>query len=388
MTKEDGYVFSDQDNKNNKMSRIDQYDILIFGAGPAGCTTAILLSKKGFRVAIIHSNKPKRIGLGECLPPESKPLLDQLGLWSKLRNDGHRICHGNLAVWENNSLYSNEFIYSPWGHGWQLDREAFDRMLLNEAKRNGTDILSNTKISNIHSKNNAWLVNGADKHFIVKFLVDASGRSGWISHKLGARRHAYDNQIAIVGKFQNNIGNDNDSFTLVEASENGWWYTSSLPNGNRIVIFFTDPINAHLNRDRFPFLNEISKTTHISKRVFPHYIMQNDPLLVPANTTILDNITGYNWLAVGDSAITHDPISSYGLTFALQTGFKAVSSIVSACEGDRLALHKYEEDLNHQFMRFLLQLQYIYSKSKFSNIYWKNRYYSSTIQNKFINLMK
>jgi hypothetical protein len=56
--------------------------------------------------------------------------------------------------------------------------------------------------------------------------------------------------------------------------------------------------------------------------VSPNYFLgRSSSVLIPTNTSILDKITGKNWLGIGDSAITHDPISSYGLNFALKTSF-------------------------------------------------------------------
>jgi flavin-dependent dehydrogenase len=63
------------------------------------------------------------------------------------------------------------------------------------------------------------------------------------------------------------------------------------------------------------------------KRVFPNYFLGSTSVLNPANTSILDKITGKNWLVIGDAIITHDPISFYGLNFVLQTSFLAVSVI-------------------------------------------------------------
>ena len=67
----------------------------------------------------------------------------------------------------------------------------------------------------------------------------------------------------------------------------------------------------------------------MSKRVFSNYFLgrSKGSVLIPANTSILDKITGKNWLVIGDAAITHDPISSYGLNFVLKTSFQAVSVI-------------------------------------------------------------
>jgi flavin-dependent dehydrogenase len=349
---------------------IKYYDILIIGGGPSGSVTSLLLSKHGFKVAMIDSNTKKKFGTGECLAPESKPLLEQLGLWKKLKNDGHVPCYGNQSVWQDNSIRSNDFMYSPWGHGWQLDRLKFDLMLQKEARRNNVDVVLGSKITSIQWTNSQWVINGTREQFITRFLVDAAGRNSCISYRLGSRRHFLDHQVAISGRFQTRINYDTDSFTLVEAAENGWWYCASLPCGYKIVTFFTNPQNASINRNKSFFINQISKTMYISRLVFPNYSLKDNPIVVPANTSILDKIIGNNWLAVGDAAISHDPISSYGLTFALRTGFHAAYSIKSTFNNDSSTINKYEQSLKQEFKRFLLKLKHTYSNSKFFNSYW------------------
>lgn len=352
---------------------IRYYDVLVIGSGPAGSMTAIWLSKYGFKVAIIDLNIKKKFGVGECLPPECKPFLNPLGLWNQLKIEGHRPCYGNQSVWEDNLLHSNDFIYSPWGHGWHLDRRKFDLMLQNEAKRNNVDFVLDVKTTNLQLTNNYWNIYGLNESFVAKFLVDATGRSSWISQKLGIKRHFFDYQVAIIAMFQNKInGDDTDSFTLVEASKSGWWYTATLPEGYRVVIFFTDPRNVRLFSNRLFFLKEISKTVYISKRIFPNYSIKTDTIVSPANTSILEKITGQNWLAVGDAAISHDPISSYGLNFALQTSFNAALSIKSFFNNNNFSdIYIYEKNIKQGFNKFLSKLKDIYDKSKFSNSYWE-----------------
>ena len=39
-------------------------------------------------------HKIKHFVIGESLPPECKPILEQLGLWNDFKGDGHRPCYG------------------------------------------------------------------------------------------------------------------------------------------------------------------------------------------------------------------------------------------------------------------------------------------------------
>lgn len=125
------------------------YDVLIIGAGPAGSTTAILLTRSGIKVALTDVHKIKHFVIGERLPPECKPILEKLGLWNDFEGDAHRPCYGNQSVWGHPSLQSTDFINSPWGHGWNIDRIKFEKMLRNSAKQKGVDFYLGTRIVKI-----------------------------------------------------------------------------------------------------------------------------------------------------------------------------------------------------------------------------------------------
>src|SRR4051794_23354886 len=65
------------------MSRI--YDAVVVGGGPAGSTTALLLARSGWSVALVDKDVfPRRKVCGECIAAGNLALLDRLGLGSVL----------------------------------------------------------------------------------------------------------------------------------------------------------------------------------------------------------------------------------------------------------------------------------------------------------------
>jgi flavin-dependent dehydrogenase len=327
----------------------------------------------------VHKIKP--FVIGESLPPECKPILEQLGLWNDFKGDGHRPCYGNQSVWGHLSLQSTDFINSPWGHGWNIDRIKFERMLRNSAKQNGVDFYLGTKIVKIERLyNNKWHLKLASSHYLnANFIVDATGRAGWLAIRLGSKRCHMDHQVALVSKFKNNNSySDQDSTTLIEAVEKGWWYSAVIPSGFRVVIFFTDGIYAHLFKEPSTFLKEIHNTAHISKRIIPFYSMIEEPKVILSNTSILDKLVGKNWLSVGDAAVAHDPISSYGLMWSLKSSINAALTVTTDLKGDdndNTALGKYEKKIKVEFSYFIDRLRNIYRR--------ENRFPQSKYWNRF-----
>ncbi len=57
------------------------FDAIIVGAGPAGASAAILLSKAGLSVALVEKQAfPRRKVCGDCVSASNLPLLDGLGI--------------------------------------------------------------------------------------------------------------------------------------------------------------------------------------------------------------------------------------------------------------------------------------------------------------------
>jgi flavin-dependent dehydrogenase len=56
------------------------YDALVIGGGPAGATTALLLARAGWSVALVERKAfPRRKVCGEFISATSEPLLRDLG---------------------------------------------------------------------------------------------------------------------------------------------------------------------------------------------------------------------------------------------------------------------------------------------------------------------
>src|SRR5439155_22518051 len=60
-------------------------DVLIIGAGPAGCAAAALLAEMGHRVLVLEREKFPRYHIGESLLPFTFYPLQRLGLIEKMR---------------------------------------------------------------------------------------------------------------------------------------------------------------------------------------------------------------------------------------------------------------------------------------------------------------
>lgn len=87
------------DNQTTSANTAIQTDILIVGAGPAGCAAAITLAKSGRQVLLIDQHDfPRDKTCGDGLIPDSMEALTQLGVLDKVKQAANAIkgvaCHG------------------------------------------------------------------------------------------------------------------------------------------------------------------------------------------------------------------------------------------------------------------------------------------------------
>ncbi len=194
----------------------------------------------------------------------------------------------------------------------------------------------------------------------ARFLVDASGRGAALAHCLGARRRVLDRLIAIWCLFPA-AAEDEGGVTLIEAFADGWWYSVRLPEGRRIAVLLTDADvgAARTARSRQGFADLLADTLHVRASVggLPPC---GAPAVTVASSSCLDPLQGEGWLAVGDAALTFDPLSSQGILTALYSAEKAAAAVEQALAGQPEALPAYGLMLRGIFADYGLSYRRIY----------------------------
>jgi flavin-dependent dehydrogenase len=325
-------------------------DVAVIGGGPAGAATALALKRAGCRVVIIERRDSIVPRVGETLPPAVRLPLESLDLWPEFVNDGHMPSVGNRSAWGSDDLADRDFIFSPYGSGWHLDRQRFDQMFQDAAVSAGVILLRGTSLTRFESLPvEGWRLrlNGpaGSASVTTRFVVDASGRAASFARPHGIKRHLLDHMVGVAGWLEPGPeGATLERFTLVESVESGWWYSALMPDGELVVVYMTDADLASQRKLRSEdnWLTLLRQTRHTLARVESHgYHLTGPTQIVAASSSFLDEVTGDSWLAVGDAAAAYDPLSSQGILTALDTALKAAPAINAYLNGDRAALREY-----------------------------------------------
>jgi flavin-dependent dehydrogenase len=264
--------------------------------------------------------------------PEAVVPLSRLGATRVLDPREHLTSPGIVAAWGSSEPHENDFIFSPYGSGWHLDRRRFDEALARSAADAGARLIPAARpFACGRGPGGTWHVVIATGDGTVEvtthWVVDATGRAAWFARRLGTRRYAFDRLVGLVGLVDDPA--PSDPRTFIEAAEDGWWYVAALPGGRSVVIFFTDADldEARPNAAGPLWLRRLASARLIADRLST--ARRAGPLRsVSAASTLADRVVGDGGLAIGDAACTLDPLSSQGIGWAITAGLEAARVIL------------------------------------------------------------
>lgn len=335
--------------------------IIIVGGGPAGAALAITLARRGARAVVLEARSGPGIKVGECIPPETNPLLEKLGIKDRMSRGDHLLLYGKRSVWGSDSVVEQDFLFGVNGPGWQLNRRKFEQQLSDAARAEGVDFHYGHRLISCSLEKQRWSLSvntpEGKKEMEADFIVDATGRPARLARQAGANHIRYDKLIAVVAEIKASSNSEQqDAFTTVEAVASGWWYSARLPGGALSVLYLTD--SDLIDHKTICQINcwqaELEKTRYIR-----NYVSEtggtflSPPGIISASSLRLDAVTGERWLAVGDAATAYDPLASYGISSALGAGFYGGHAVADFLAGSTSALDTYRGILDQSYARYL-----------------------------------
>jgi flavin-dependent dehydrogenase len=307
------------------------FDVCVFGAGPAGASTAAHLADLGVTVLVLDRFSPKKAWGGESFTGAIRFPLSMLGLWEDFLNAGHVPGFEQRTGWGGVSRIDSS-IYHHHGNLWHVDRERFDEDLREAVRQRAIPIETYQVLNGAVKKGDEWSLRLDEfRDLKVRYLVDASGRSRALSRRFGARPRQHDRLIAMTALIPRNANPEYDHTMMIETAPQGWWYAAPVPKGH-VLAFFTDA-------DLVP--------RELAQSMRP----------VPANSSYAQSAGEQGWITVGDACAAHDPLCGWGVNRAMNNGMLAAQAICHFIRsGDTSQLEQYRSHCRRQFDRYLIGL--------------------------------
>lgn len=370
--------------------------LAIVGGGPAGAVAALVAARRGLRVTLLEASPGPQPKVGETLPPSLAPLLRHLGLETCLLDDGHLRSQGNRSIWGSSRVAGNPFLANPFGAGWHVDRRRFEGRLAEAARGAGAEWRWGCRVERCAVSGKGWRLevssrphatgssSGEQSHRAivdVDFVADATGRASRLAQRLGARRIRYDRLVGVATLLTSRTP-ATDTYTLVEATPEGWWYSALLSDGRLAAAFFADGDLLDRSLLRAGTASKawwrcLRRTQATRERVLGNGYQRPASLrILPAESSRLDAVVGDTWIALGDAAMAYDPLSSHGVASAMASGFYGGHAIVDLLAGRSDARLAYLDILERAYSVYLhLQCEHYRRERRWPDApFWQRRH--------------
>jgi len=349
------------------------FDVVIIGAGPAGCSAALTFKNSNYKVALIDKHSfPREKICGDGLCDRSINVLKKLSpsYFEEFLQLSPSKKINKTYIFYNSKKYNVGFD----NYGYTIERKKFDDFLLSLVKRDcsNVSISENTKIINIEQKADSVLVYSANGNvFSCKILILASGQNSTLINFLNVSpdKNA-KSAFTIRAYFENVESVDNDTIEIHYDKKVFPGYFWIFPvDENKVNVGFGLKYNK--KRNMKSIFEDWIQQPYIKKR------FKNSTQLsalkgsfIPYNTGNY-NIAGDRFLIAGDSASLADPFSFAGIGNAMLSGNFAASTCLSCLElnkFDYLTTKKYEVALKSRILKeasFRLKIQRILTSNKY-----------------------
>ncbi|WP_415947989.1 NAD(P)/FAD-dependent oxidoreductase [Streptomyces sp. KLOTTS4A1] len=313
------------------------HDVLISGAGLAGCAAAILLARRGLRVGLLERRSDPEAYKVLCthsITANAHPVLRDLGLLDALEQAG---AVRNHARW-----------YTRWGwvepegsdlpYGYNVRRSTLDPLVRAAAADTpGVELLTGHQVTGVirdggrvaglrarsdggERELRARLVVGADgkdsavaRHAGVPAKEHANGRFGYFAHFRGLPLPGGKSQVWFMEPDMAYAFPNDDGVTVLAV----------LPDKKRLPEFRVDLEAGFLAAIRaLPQAPDVDAAQRVSKIVG----MRDYPLQTRA--PVAEGVA-----FVGDAALTGDPLWGVGCGWALQSAQWLAEAVAPAVAG-------------------------------------------------------
>ncbi len=333
-------------------------DVVVVGAGPAGCSAAIHAARAGHEVVILERARfPRDKVCGDGLTPRAVAALRDLGVESDLRSAGYRPSYEYRVVssWGEPVRASVPAFGKGAGYAYVVPRRVLDDLLVNHARAAGAEVhfgaravACATGVGGLPLVRAEDVATGDEILLQARVVIAADGSRGSFSRRVIPPRHLRPAAVAIRAYME---GVESPDRAL------GFFLDRHLLPGYGWV-FPGGADGAPANVGLAVLTSSLRRRPEGLRGLFAWFLSSSSsawPLLHAARTVsspsafpmLLDFPRGKrrvgSVLLAGDAANLIDPLSGEGITYALESGRAAAAAVTAALRSGRSAtLGRYE----------------------------------------------
>jgi len=323
------------------MRPLKKFDVVVIGAGTAGCLAVKTTAKAGLKVCLIERKRREEIGEKICGDALGEHHLKNLGLEKpqsgelEKRIEGIKIYSPDLETVF--TIKDEDFV------GYLLNRRLFGQWLLKEALDGGAVLLDSTQclepivekgfVAGVLVKNSKT---GENVKLRSKVVLDPSGFLAVVRRKL-PKEMGIENEVANedveacyreIRQLKQETGSTNYCELYLNQRVTPGGYTWIFPKSGAKV-------NAGLGvcmRGKFPNPKNQFYKHILTKPLFEGSLLLTGGAWYDPTRRPLDNMVGNGVVILGDAACLVNPIHGGGIGPSMLSGYLAGKTIVDALE--------------------------------------------------------
>ncbi|WP_452030414.1 hypothetical protein [Azospirillum palustre] len=250
-------------------------------------------------VSIVERGKPRPGSSLEVVGEEFFALTGAVGLPDLFERLKQALPINAIATqWPGSVGLEWAAAFKPLEQRWAINRSEVEAALRRSALARGIVVAPADNNLQVHNHDG--------------LIVDATGRAAAVARRKGARLLPIADLIAISC----NGRMDRPAMPIIEAVPDGWWFAVGEAD-HTVVTYFTDAVGAAHIRSPVDLAARLASTELLVRSI--ELNLDGTLSRSSAVSSYLEPGAGAGWAAVGDALLARDPLTSYGLTFAVQS---------------------------------------------------------------------
>jgi flavin-dependent dehydrogenase len=335
---------------------VERRDVIVIGAGPSGAIASALLKRRGWDVVVLEGQRFPRFSIGESLLAHCLDFVEEAGMMPAVEAAGFQYKNGAAFI-RGDEYGAFDFAdkYTPGRDStYQVQRAAFDKVLADEASKQGVDIRYEVRVSAVTAgtepRVRAVAADGREYDVAARFILDASGFGRTLPRLLELEtpsnfpvRNAIFTHVADRspdGAF------DRSKIQVVvhPRHRDVWYWLIPFPHGRCSLgcvasrdFFATQPVEpgARLRKlvSEEPFLS----------RVLVNADWDTPVRELSGYAANVRTMHGEGFALLGNAAEFLDPVFSSGVTIAMRSASMAAACLDRQLRGERVDWHSQFE---------------------------------------------
>ena len=307
--------------------------MVVIGAGPSGSVASALLNKKSHRVLVLEKQHFPRFSIGESLLPQCMTFLEQANMLSAVEQAAFQLKNG--AAFTRGDEYDifdfSEKFSSGWGTTFQVQRDRFDKILADEAEKQGVEIRYGHSLTGFNSEQDGVSLSVLDEagesyRVGAKFVLDASGFGRVLPRLLELEKPSkMEARTSIFTHLQDNISDsqfDRNKILITVHPEHHevWYWLIPFSNGRASVgVIAPSVMLVEMPGNAESKLRALIAEGGMLATVLNDAEYDSRIGVIDGYSCDVSQLYGSNFALLGNAGEFLDPVFSSGVTIALKS---------------------------------------------------------------------